>query len=394
MYKYILILSFLLPNQLSFCQQFTVEIKTLIENEKYQSAWILIDQLYPNKNTDNVILKTDFCLRYFSQTKFHQNFNFNNIDSSNSLLDFRKISPTSETNFNDFNPEKSLLDSRTKEPNNFKINLALGNYYYEVFITYKNEWIKPKPEVEALYYYHFNEAYLHNVKSELSVFALGVYFMGKQNPDLAKELLNEGLKMNPKYAAAHYNLAYLNIQLDSTELAISHAQKAFDLYPTKELKADAASMTGILLMDQKKYEDAINWLLTSDALLPGNFFVYESLLKCYLHLNKLPEADLIAKNLYYFDWKNAKIFNTLQENYIENGKQKELFSFLQERLKERINDKEYQGFVYIYLTQFSALQNDAIAAKEYIDEATKCFTICYDKEHAIFKALENLKKNI
>lgn len=393
MRNYLLFIVFTVSYLSSFAHQYSKEIEDLIASEKYESAWKKIESTYADESPENTIVKTRFCLRYFSQTKFHQIFNFNDLDSSTTLLHYRQISPDSETIFNSFNPEKELLNARRKFPDNYNINLALGEYYYEVYVTYKNNWIKPKNEIQALYYYHFKEAYLHNIKTNVSLFAIGIYFLGKQEVDSAKQFLNKAIEINNEHAGAHYNLAYIYAQQDSSTIAIEHATIAFENYETKELKSDAASMIGILFLDKKKYADAINWLLSSDALLPGNFFVYESLLKSYLHLNKMPEADLIAKNLYYFDWKNAKIFNTLQESYTEVGKQNELYTFLQDRLKEQLSDKEYQGFVYIYLTQLSIADNDKTQATKYIDEATKCFKICYDKEHSIFKALDNLKKN-
>ena len=45
-------------------------------------------------------------------------------------------------------------------------------------------------------------------------------------------------------------------------------------------------MTGMLYGDLKQHEDAVNWLLVSDAMFPGTVIVYEALLKSYLALDK------------------------------------------------------------------------------------------------------------
>ena len=304
------------------------------------------------------------------------------------------LTPSSDAVFVSFNPEKELGKVRLKFPDNANVNMALGNYYYDVYITYGSQWIKDKKEVMALFYYHFNEAYQAGIKTTTSVYAISLFYQNQRSFAKAEQFLLESLKIDSSYAPAHYNLAYSNSIKDSTEVAVFHAQKAYEYYDTKPLKADAASMVGILYGDLKKYGDAVNWLLISDALAPGNFYVYESLLSAYLHLNKTAEAELITKNLYYYDWRSPKVFNSMLESYLAVNKGIELKEFLIEQLSNESFDEEYRGFVNVHLCQLALRLEDKTAAQTYVDNAKKSFSTAYDKDHGVFKVLESLEYNI
>ncbi|MFT6716432.1 MAG: tetratricopeptide (TPR) repeat protein [Saprospiraceae bacterium] len=366
----------------------------LIKNGKFASAWTEINKNNNDSSALSVIKKSTFCLKYFSHTSYHLKFYFVDIDSNETLLSYRQKELSTGELFASFNPEKELLKALRKDESNPELHFALGTYYYDVFLSYHNKWKKGTKETMALFYYHFMEAYKQNKKSHLSCYAISYFHQSRRTNAKAKSFLLEALKINPKYAAAHYNLAYSYSVEDSTELAITHANEAYKNYEIQSLKAEAASMCGILYGDLGKHEDAVNWMLISDALAPGNVMLYETLLTSYLALGKDLEAALIAKNLYAYDWRTGRVFNSILDAYMAVKKTTALQLFLENEIESEPVDKEYQGFTYMHLTQMHLNLDQGKQAKENLVKAKASFDICYDKDHAIYRVLEKLDRTI
>jgi tetratricopeptide (TPR) repeat protein len=369
---------------------FTHEIDSLINKRAYAKAWHKIEGVKTDSSVSFIIQKSKFCLTYFAHTLYHQKFYFVNLKDNESLFDYRQKAPDTNVGFTNFNPEQALTKLRSRFSKDPKVNLALGDYYYDVYVTYGTQWKKGKEELLALFYYHYSQAYQANVKTSLSVYALSLYYQSRRTYDQSEKYLKESIEMDSTYAPAHYNLAYSYSIIDSTDKAIFHAQKAYDLYRLKNFKADAAMMIGVLLSDQRKYADAVNWLLIADAETPGNFYIYESLLSTYLHLNKKEEAHLIAKNLYNYDWRTARIFNSILESYLAVKKGNDLKEFLLEEMAIERNDEEYRGFLLLHLAQTHLRMDENIQAKDILDRAESSFRIAYDKEHGVFKVIERM----
>jgi len=366
------------------------EIDSLIDNSQYASAWIKICDTHQDSSASTIIKKSEFCLKYFSHTSFHLKFYFIDLLSGETLLQIRQGEVSTSEVFADFNPEENLLNTIGKDQDNPYLHYSLGKYYYDVFLSYHNSWRKSSKETMALYYYHFMEAHKQKIKTALSCYAISYFYQSRRTNVKAESFLLEALQINPKYAAAHYNLAYSYSVQDSTDLALYHAQLAFDNYEIKSLKADAASMCGILFSDLNKHEDAINWLLISDAMNPGTVIVYETLLISYLALKKKGEALLITKNLYAYDWRTGRIFNGILDAYTNEKQTDDLQLFLTNEITSGTADKEYQGFTYMHLTQMHINLLENGKAKTNLDKAKSCFDICYDKDHAIYRVLEKL----
>jgi tetratricopeptide (TPR) repeat protein len=370
------------------------EIDSLIVESQFASAWKALNKIHHDSTDRAVIKKTEFCLKYFSHTSYHLKFHFADLVKGETLLKRRQSEFSTSEVFANFNPEKELLKALRKNEGNAALHFAIGTYYYDVVLSYHDQWKKGTKETMALYYYHFTEAYKQNKKSALSCYAISYFYQSRRTNAKAKKYLLEALKIDTNYAAAHYNLAYSYSAQDSTDLAVAHAHKAYENYEIKSYKADAAFMCGILYSDIEKHEDAINWLLISDALAPGNVVLYETLLVSYLALKKEDETALITKNLYKYDWRTGRVFNSILDAYLKEEKTNTLQLFLENEIKLDPADKEYQGFTYMHLTQMHINLNQGLQAKENLDKARAAFNICYDKDHAIYRVLEKLEWTI
>ena len=394
MQKVLFISLFLLSQFTTFTQETEEKVDQFISNRQYASAWALLDASANDSIPSNVIARTSFALRYFAHTIFHEKFYFVDLPDSSILLDYRQRTPSTALQFSNFKPELLLNTLLAKDSSNAELHLAMGDFYYDVYITYHDQWKKSRKELMALYYYHYLEAEKRKRKTPQSSYALSLFYQSRKTFGQAKKYLIQTLELDSTYAAAHYNLAYSYALEDSTYMAISHAQAAYRHYDQSDLKADAASMAGILLGDLKKSEDAINWLLISDALAPGDYHVYQSLLEQYLALGKTSEADLITTNLYNFDWKTGKVFNGILEVYLKSKKENRLERYLLNLLAEEPHNEEFRGFTFLHLAQLYFLTDRYEATDQALDNAKKSFGMAYDPDHAIHQVLDKFKYTV
>ena len=369
------------------------QIDSLTNNGQFSTAWTLLCTRYPDDDDNDkeaVIIKSNFCLQYFSHTAHHTKFYFANLSDTQTLISIRTKDLSPQELWADFNPETELLETLKKWDGDAHLHFALGTFYYDVMLTYHNQWKKGAKETMALSYYHFLEAYKKDKKSALSCYAISYFYQKRQTNQKAKKFLKEAISIDPNYAAAHYNLAYSYTEEDSLALAITHAQEAFDHYQIKSFKSDAALMSGILFGDLNNHDQAIKWLLVADALSPGDMMVYKGLLKGYLAAGMSKEASLITKNLYAYDWKTAAVFNFILDAHIKEDKINTIKLFLENEIKLKPFDKEYQGFNHIHLAQIYLHLNENNLATTHLTFASNAFNLCYNSDHAIYRVLEKL----
>jgi len=93
-------------------------------------------------------------------------------------------------------------------PDNWKLRRMLGEYYFEVFSKYGDNWDKPKDEIMKLGKKHLLDARKHNVADSKSLFKLGTFYLEEKQYDEAISYLSESVKLNKTYPTSNYNLAY------------------------------------------------------------------------------------------------------------------------------------------------------------------------------------------
>jgi len=82
---------------------------------------------------------------------------------------------------------------------------------------------------------------------------LGVAYMRQGRPDLALSSLQEAIEFNPRLAAAHSTIALVYEQLDDTDAAEEHYQRATQLAPED---GSAANSYAVFLCRSDRWQDA------------------------------------------------------------------------------------------------------------------------------------------
>ena len=105
---------------------------------------------------------------------------------------------------------------------------------------------------------------------------------------------NKALAIRPDFAEAYAGLGLVYLMQKSHELALRHYQKAITLCQNKpKFEEEIHHKIGLILLNQKKYPDAVISFQTALKLNPKNVEAYHNLGLCYAHQEKT-EAALIS----------------------------------------------------------------------------------------------------
>ncbi|WP_461629093.1 tetratricopeptide repeat protein [Labilibaculum euxinus] len=356
-----------------------------IAEKKYETAFNLLDKLDPaNDKPDVVLLKEDILLNYFVTSIMHQMFALTDINKDEDILDYRGKEGSFSMHM--FQVD-SILTRLTKiYPTNCKLNKGLADYYYEVHLKYGGRWLKDDKELFPLIQTNFQKAIDGNCADYLSYYVLGyINLVQEKNKECIPYFL-KSIELNDKYASSHYNLAYAYLFTDDRENALKYAKNSLDIYNDREYKSDAARMVGQIYTELKDDKNVLTYYEMADKIDPENYYNIKPILNLYLKTNN-KKANETTKAFFNLAPANPTIYNDLEEIYFSNKKDNELIDFYKSQSSEFKDDKKVQGSLNFYLARIY-LETDKKVAKDYFIKAKQEFEKVFEKDHAVFNAIE------
>ncbi|MFH0894152.1 MAG: hypothetical protein V2A54_06935 [Bacteroidota bacterium] len=362
----------------------------LITNKKYETAFKLLDDFDPeNSKPDIVLLKEDIVLNYFVSSIMHQMFALKDLEKNEDIMDYRG----KEGSFGmQMFQVDSILENLIKlYPTNCKLYKGLGEYYYEVHLKYGGKWLKDDNELFKLLETDFQKAVDGNCADYLSHYVLGYINLAQEKYKESIPYFLKSIELNKDYASSHYNLAYAYLFTDDRQNALKYAKNSLDLYTDQTYKSDAARMLGQIYTELKDDKNALENYELADKIDPGNYYNIKPLLNLYIKIS-YKKAD--EKTVAFFNLApaNPTIYNDLEEIYYSNKKENDLTAFYKSQLSSFKGNDKVLGNLNFYLGKIY-IDTDKKVAKEYFLKAKDIFSKIYDKDHQVFKAIdEGLKQ--
>jgi adenylate cyclase len=124
-------------------------------------------------------------------------------------------------------------------------------------------------------------------------FALG-YF--GDNTDIAIELIDRSLALNPSFARGWYWSGVLRIFAGQLDLAIEHLDIFLRLSPRDRMRGRYLAGVGVAHFFNRQFEDALAKLLVSLEELPWPL-TYRFLAACYAHMGLFDKAREVVERL-------------------------------------------------------------------------------------------------
>ena len=360
----------------------------LIYEKKYESAYVLLDNDDPNnEKPDVVLLKEDIVLNYFVTSMMHQVFALKDLKKNEDIMKYR--GQTGTFSMFPFQVDSVLLKLIAQYPDNCKLYRGLAFYYNEVLNKYGG-WLGDEEELEQKILENGTKAIDGGCADYATYHNTGVVMLMQEKTAQSIPLLQKATELDPEQADAHYNLAYAYLFTDQHDHALPQAKIALDLYKDKELKGDAARITGQILMEKGEYRNALKYFELADKLVPDDYYNLRPMLKMYVVTGD-KKATATAKRLFELAPENPTIYQALEDAYSSAGKEPELVSFYKALIPKYKKDRATLGVIlgniHFYLGKLY-MNSDKATAKEYFLKAKEIFTSIYPSDHYVFGVID------
>ncbi|GAB3302029.1 hypothetical protein GCM10027348_28250 [Hymenobacter tenuis] len=212
----------------------------LVLERRYESAWKLLkflDQM--NVEPAVALKKTEVALNYHIGTEGLTYFAFRDLSLLAPSIDSLRQLGKDSVRYT-FPVRRVLETLKQKYPDNYKLDRALGDYYFAVQQCDCAEPDLGEDEVFQRTVQHYQQAHEHGQGDYLSYFALGYAYqrLGQFKESLAP--FERSIQLRKNYPTSHLNLAFVYLELKEFEKAQTHARRAVELYDDKHHKDDAA----------------------------------------------------------------------------------------------------------------------------------------------------------
>ncbi len=360
----------LLSSSMLHAQKCIRQADKLIADKKYRSAWEVLDKEDPkNENPTIALAKTDLLLNNFINTVMHKVFTLKDLMPGEKVEDYRgKDVNGSLIKFD----AEMIIDTLLKQhPKDYKLYEGLGNYYYQVFLYFQENWIKKPEELVQLILGNYTIANEHGIHNYLVSYRIGFAQLFLQNFQEARKYFQEAARQNPKYPDAFYSLSYSNLQLNQIDSALLNANKAYELFTDSFNRSDVNLLRGMIYSTKNDTLSCLREYRAAAKLNPKNQGMCLLLLKAELRYNG---KDLDSVTSAYFDMapKLGETYNEIINDYFKFNKLKEILAFLESKLHEYASDPEvcgnicfYRAFVYVTMEEKEKAKADLLKAKEY-----------------------------
>ncbi len=358
----------------------------LVAVKKYESAYTLLDNFDPNnRNIDIVLLKEDIALKYFVSSIMHQAFAFIDIKENEDIRDYRDNEGKYEMKIFEIN---KVLDSLLlKYPENCKLHKGLGDFYYQIHLKYNGKWLMPDNELYDSIKTNDQKAIDDSCGDYLTYFTMGYLFIAKDNFKEGIPFFMKSLALKKDFASSYYNIAFSYLNLNEKDSVLKYARLSFDIDSDRVFKSDAARMLGQVYSDMFEGEKAIASYELADRTDSNNYYNIKPLLLLYVKRGS-PKVYETTIRFFNLDPTNPTIYNDLAEIYNGNKRENDLIDFYKKQMADYQDNKNVLGNLNFFLgkTYFSF---DKKLAKEYFLKAKDLFTQVYDKDHPVFKIIED-----
>lgn len=367
------------------------EANSLIAERKYDSAFKKLAAADPNnKQPELVLLKEDIVLNYFLTSINHQLFGLKDLNPDEEISNLRgKDGIYSMYSF----PINEILDTLIKlYPDNPKLRKGLADYYYEAHLKYGDNWIIGPEELLNLIKTNYGLAIEKDIYDHISFYALGYISLVEGENEKAIPYFNRSIELNENFASAYYNLAYAHLNQNNTGSALINAKKGLDLYTDPVYKGDAARMIAIIYSELDSVQSSINYYELSNKIDPDNYYTLGPLLNLYLQ-TKNENYHATTEDFFKLGPDNPTIYNDLFSIYESNEVATELIGFLESKLSEYKGVEAAYANINFYLGR-AYFDIDKKKAGEYLKTARNEFAKIFDKNHPVFKVIDDGLKQL
>lgn len=365
----------------------------LIANKRYASAYEVLRGSDPNDQIPEIaIAKSNLLLNFYVKTDRFQAFGLKDIAPNQYLQDFRDNN--ANVKMLKYKPDSVLNKLIKQYPTDYKLNYALGNFYYEVHLIHSDDsWIVPDSVVVKNIQDNYLKAYNNGEFDYWSMFGLGYTYLLDEEFDKCIPFLEKSVELNPEYPLSYYNLAFAYLEKNEPQKALRLAQKSFELQEIPEFKAETAILIGTIYQKMKDNNKALEYLLMANKMLPNDYHVLLPLMELEMAMNKVDYVKH-TNELYLLDPSNPIIYQDLMKIYSENEKDKDFVKFLDDKRNLYRASVPVSANIHFYMAIAQYEIDEWVASKINFEKARSLFRSLYKPDHNVFKVIDSYTEAI
>lgn len=364
----------------------------LIKDRKYASAFELLHQADTyNHNANIIVAKVNLLLDYYVKTDNFTSFALKDLHPNQSINDLREQDLVIK--MLEFRPDSILKNAIKENPNNYKLHKVLGNFYYETYLEYHDEWILSETELINNIKEYNLLAYKNGEFDFWSLFELGYSYLMTDDEDEALKYLSKSLELNSNYALTHYNLAYIYHSKENNDKALYHASKAFSLQSVEEYKAEAANLLAMCYMDKKDLEKALDYYRKSNEIQPNNYATLLAILTLDLEVGDR-EYLHIAEQMIKLSPSNAVIYQDLLKAFSETERELDFIKFMESVKPQHRANNSAMANIYLHQAIAQYEMEEWVSAKLNFEKSRSLFRNFYSSDHSVFRVIDSYTKAI
>ncbi len=367
------------------------DVDRLVSEKKYLSAFSLLDQQKNgNSNPDIALKKADLALKYFVNSIYHTTFSFKDLEEDEDILGVRGESGSSVM-FN-FDMEEVFTPLIKNYPGDQRLYVALADYYLDVYEKYNRQWKKSDDDLLKGARSNYDSAIALGDLDSGAYFRAGKTVLYMNDLTNATKLLETSVQKSSSYAPARYDLAYAYLFQNKPAEAAPHAVAAYEMYDVMPLKAEAAMLAGQAYMEWGNTEEALKYFLLCDKIDPNKYENIRRLMGLYAKSGRGEEAKAVGERIFAMNPVNPTVARVFLDNYVGSSLQGELPGIFNGLAAKYAGNPEAAGNALYHLSLFYNHIGDGAMALKAIDEAERNFRRSLKEDHAVFKAIEQIRQ--
>lgn len=386
-----LFLAFLLTLSVALAQTDKAETAALkqandlVAQRKYSSAFALL-QKFDRQNTRPAVAmrKQEIALSYHITTREYETFTLKDLALVESLEQMR--AQRSYDSAYRFPIEEVLLNLKRRNPTNYRLDKALGDYYYSAQQCDCAEKAKGEDKLFALMVRHYEIAHLRGYGDYLSYYALGYAHERLGNFAQAIGPFKRSIQLKKDFPDAHYHMAYSLLELKQLENARDEVRLALNYYQDEQFKSDAAYMladieeqikrapkSGTKSAGRKNAPASDSAKPTQPAATatteaapaspPADLASVQLKLLAALKGQNKPEIARLTNQYFQLAPKEESTYRELLDLYVMHKQAEALTTFFTEQAAVPNQPPVVQGYLRLYLGHLYLEQKDTVQAR-------------------------------
>ncbi|MGY2130726.1 hypothetical protein ACW9KT_00750 [Hymenobacter sp. HD11105] len=383
----------------------------LVLQRKYNSAFALLQQFdRQNARPAVAMRKQEMALSYHITTNGYQTFTLKDLALVESLEQMR--AQRSYDSAYRFPIEEVLLNLKRRNPTNYRLDKALGDYYYSAQQCDCAEKDKGEDRLFALMVRHYEVAHLRGYGDYLSYYALGYAHERLGNFAQAIGPFKRSIQLKKDFPDAHYHMAYSLLELKQLENARDEVRLAMNYYQDEQFKSDAAYMLADIEEQIKRAPKPSKGAAGSKpasrteatpAAQPAEpassetppaapidlATVRPKLLAALKGQNK-PEIDRLSKQFLQAAPKEESTYSELLELHLKHNQAATLTTLFTEQAAVPSQPPLVQGYLRLYLGHLYLEQKNALQARNQFVLARQLLVQALPAKDKVFAVIDQL----